>query len=240
MSYICKFLSFLNDYSMVILPILFGALLLFGVINWLTNPYRKQNKKFVSCIRAIRVHPDKAPTYVFSLPDDYRRQWRAFVNSGTDKPSLAFEFVRKSKRLRALWLFIATIIVSATYIGVFALIEHNYVYWVFQGVLMMAFALIMIVNRVIKLRYERKAKQYFARFVALLNKVTPKTNTTIVEETVHQLKKLNRQEVNDEAVGKASELLRDKGLDTNRTVEQQRKLNNALNGLLQAYAKGAK
>ena len=240
MSYICKGLSFLNDYSMVILPILFVTLHVFGVVNWLANPYRKQNKKIASCIRAIRVHPDKAPTYVCTLPDDYRRQWRAFVNSGTDKPSLAFEFVPKSKKLRALWLFLATIVVSSTYIGVFALIERNYVYLVFQGALMMAFGLIMIVNKVIALRYERKAKQYFARFVALLNKVTPKSNTTIVEETVQQLKKLNRQEVNDEAVGKASELLRDKGLDTNRTVEQQRKLNNALNGLLQAYAKGTK
>ena len=240
MSYILKTLHLFDRYSFAILPALGFALILFGVINWLYNPYRKQNRSMRACIKSIRVHPDRAPMYVCSLPNDYRRQWRAFVNCGTDRPSLVFEFVPKSRKLRGLWLFIPTTVVSALFIVVFVLIKHNYAYLVFQCAYLLAFGLIMIANKVIWRRYERRAKQTFAQFVSLLNKVTPKSDSAIVEETVQQLKKLNRQQVNDKVVGKASELLHSKGLETDRTVEQQRRLNNALNGLLQAYANGAK
>lgn len=239
MSYILKTLHYLSDYSFAILPALFVALLIFGFANWLSNPYRKQNKKMLTCARAVRAHPEKSPTYVYTLPDEYRRQWRAFVNSGA-KPALVFEFVPKAKKLRALWLFIISTVVSLTYIVVFALVKHEFSYLMFQAVFMMAFALIMIVNKVVAHRYERQARQNFAQFVAALNRVTPKSGDVIVEDTVRQLKQLNRHEVNDEVVGKASELLRNKGLETTRTVEQQRKLNSALNSLLQAYANGAK
>ena len=240
MSYILKVLSLLDSYSYIILPLLGVALILWGVINWLYNPYRKQNKKMRVCTKSIRVFPDKAPTYVYSLPQDYRRQWRAFVNCGTDKPALVFEFVVKGKRLRALLLLVLSMAISSVYIAVFALVTQNYAYIVFQCAYMLAFGLIMVANSAISRRYERRAKRDFAQFVALLSKVTPKSDSSIVEETVRELRKLNRQQVNDTAVGKASELLHNKGLETNRTVEQQRKLNQALNGLLQAYAKGAK
>lgn len=240
MFYFLKALHFLNDYGLVILPTLFAALHVFGFANWLTNPYRKQNKKMITCAKSVRGYPDKAATYAHSLPDEYRRQWRAFVNCGTDKPALVFEFVPKDKKFRARWLFVVTTALCSLYIAVFVLVEYNFAYLMFQLVYMLAFALIMIVNKVVEKSYERQAKQLFAQFVITLSRVTPKSSGTVVEDTVRQLKQLNRQEVNDEVVGKASQLLRNKGLETNRTVEQQRKLNSALNSLLQAYANGAK
>lgn len=240
MSYIFTVLHFFNDYSLVILPTLFAALLVFGFANWLSNPYRKQNKKMLTCARSVRSYPEKAPTYAHVLPDEYRRQWRAFVNCGTDRPALVFEFVPKAKKLCLTWLFILSTLGSLAYIAVFVMVEHNFTYLMFQCVYLLAFALLMIANKAVAGCYERQARQSFAQFVAVLNKVTPKSNKTTVEDTVRQLKQLNRQEVNDAVVGKASELLRNKGLETTRTVEQQRKLNNALNGLLQAYANNAK
>lgn len=240
MFYILKALHFLNDYSLVILPTVFVALHVFGFANWLSNPYRKQNKKMIACAKSVRAYPDKAPTYVHSLPDEYRRQWRAFVNCGTDKPALVFEFVPLTKKFCARWFFVITTTISSLYVAVFVLIEHSLAYLMFQLVYMLTFALIMIVNKVVSQRYERHARQLFAQFVTTLNRATPKSSGTVVEDTVRQLKQLNRQEVNDEVVGKASELLRNKGLENDRTVTQQRKLNNALNSLLQAYANGAK
>lgn len=240
MSYIFKALHLLNDYSLLILPALFALLHVCATVNWLSNPYRKQNKRILACNRSVHAYPDRAPTYVYTLPDEYRRQWRAFVNSGVDKPSLVFEFVPKRKKIRLLWLFILSTVVCSLYVVVFALTEQNVAYLLFQVVYMMTFGLIMIVNKVVAMRYERHAKQLFAQFVTTLSRVTPKNDGAVVEETVRQLKRLNRQEVNDAVVGKASEILHNKGLETNRTVEQQRKLNHALNGLLQAYAKGAK
>ena len=52
-----------------------------------------------------------------------------------------------------------------------------------------------------------------------------------------ELKEFNKRDVNDVALSRASELLRSKGLTADRSVEQQRKLNGALNGLLQSYAR---
>ena len=240
MSYIVKVLEFLNKYSFVVLPVIGAMLALFGVVNWLHNPYRKQNKRMRICIKAVRAYPDRAPVYAVALPGDYRRQWRAFVNCGTDRPSLVFEFVPKARRLRGVLLFVVSTALSLVYVAVFALVKHNYAYLVFQCAYFSAFGLIMIANNVIANHYERHAKQMFAHFVALINKVTPKSSGAQVEHTVRELKQLNRHEVDDEAVGKASELLHSKGLNTNRTVEQQRRLNRALNSLLQAYARGAK
>ena len=148
-----------------------------------------------------------------------------------------FEFVKRNKRPRLLWLVILAAIVSSVYFAVFALVEQNYTYLVFQAVFMLAFGLIMVVNSAVARRQERKARRVFARLVAEMNKCYVRGETT--QDTVKELKKLNKHYVNDEIVGRASELLHSKGLETNRSVDQQRKLNNALNGLLQAYARNS-
>ena len=237
MDYINTVLNFLNDHSIIILPILFATVFLFGLANWLTNPYRKQNKKFSACFRNVCAYPDKIAKYVDKLPEDYRRQWRVVINCEA-KPSLAFEFVTKRKRWHLLWLFVLSAVVSALYVAVFIVTERYFSYLVFQVVFWLAFGLVMVANKAVKVSQERHSRKIFARLVAQFNRCVPITSD-VVEETVKQLQQLNRHEVNDTIVGKASELLRNKGLGTNRTVEEQRKINSALNGLLQAYSRNA-
>ena len=239
MYYIETALDFLNDYAIIILPILFAVLPFFGIVNWISNAYRRQNKKIKACYRGLCANPDKIQLFVYLLPEEYRRQWRAFVNSGADKASVIFEFVQKDKRPRLLWLVIVAAIVSSAYIAVFTLVEQYYSYLIFQAVYMFAFGLIMVANKAVGKHQERKARRLFARLVAELNKCYVR-DAVKTKDTVKELKQLNKHYVNDEVVDKASELLRSKGLEANRSVEQQRKLNNALNGLLQAYARNAK
>ena len=238
MTYINTILDYLNSYSVFILPALFAVVPFFGIINWMSNVYRRQNRKINACYRGICAKPDKAQLIACLLPEDYRRQFRAFVNSGADKASLVFEFVKKDKRPRLLWLVIVAAIVSSAYIAVFFFAAQHFSYLIFQAVYMLAFGLIMVINSAVGRRQERKAKRIFARFVAGLNRCYVRgVGKTQTGDTAMEIKKLNKQFVNDEVVGKASELLRSKGLETNRSVEQQRKLNKALNGLLQAYAR---
>ena len=237
MDYIITVLEFFNDYSGIILPILLAAPLLFGFAYWLANPYRKQNKKLNACYKAICANPDRVTKYADKLPQDYRRQWRVVLNCGV-KPSLAFEFVPKNKRLRLLWLFVLAAIVGCVYIAVFFVVQQSYAYLVFQGVFQLAFGLVLVVNRAVNRHQEKRARRIFARLASQLNRCVPIKGAAI-EETVKQLRQLNRHEVNDAIVGRASELLRNKGLEANRTVEEQRKLNSALNGLLQAYSRKA-
>lgn len=239
MYYVMKILTLLDVYRFPILGALFGALMLFAAINWLRNPYRKQNKKLVACTRNMRAYPAKASLFMASVPAEYRRQWRAFVNCGVDKPALVFEFVPLRKRVAAVWLIIVTSVTFSAYIGVFAFVRHSYAYIVLQVVFWLVFTLFLITDKAIAKRNTRRAKKIFAQFVTQLTACTPKNRTTAYDDAVKSLNKLNKAEVTDEAVGKASEILRDKGLGEDRTVEEQRRINLALNGLLQAYAKNA-
>ena len=240
MSYINTILNFLNSYSVVILPILFAVVPFFGVVNWASNVYRRQNRKLNACYRGILAKPDKAELIACLLPEDYRREFRAFVNTQPDKASLVFEFVKKDKRPRLLWLVIVAAVVSSAYIAVFFFVAQHFTYLIFQAVFMLAFALIMVINSAVGRRQERSAKKVFARFVAELNKCYVRgIGKAQKSDPATEIKQLNKQFVNGDVVGRASELLHDKGLETNRSVEQQRKLNKALNGLLQAYARNA-
>lgn len=237
MYYINTVLDFLNVHSVIILPVVFTAVFLYGLVNWLVNPYRKQNKKIIACYRGICASPSKVAKYADKLPEDYRRQWRVVVNCQA-KPALAFEFVTKRKRLHLLWLFVIAAIVSVTYVAVFFATAHYFSYIVFQFVFWLAFGLVTVANNAVKSAQERHARKIFAQLVSQLNRCTL-SKSDVVEDTVKQLRQLNKQEVNDAIVGKASELLRSKGLETTRTVDEQRKLNNALNGLLQAYSRNS-
>ena len=235
MNYINTVLNFLNDYSVIILPVLFATVLLYGIVNWIANPYRKQNKKLVACYKGVCAFPDKVAKYADKLPDDYRRQWRVVINCEV-KPSLAFEFVPKRKNLRLLWLFVLSTVISTAYIAVFFMVKHNFSYLVFQGVYWLAFTLIAIISHVVSSHQEKRARITFARLVTQLNRCVPVRSDT-VEETVRQLQQLNNCMVDDTIIGRASDLLRKKGLETNRTVDEQRRINSALNSLLQSYSR---
>ena len=237
MYYVNTVLNFLHAHSIVILPVLWATVIVYGLANWLSNPYRKQNKKFTACYKGVIAYPHKAAKYADRLPEEYRRQWRACINSNA-KPAVVFEFVPKRKRTRLLWLFVFAAVVSASYVAVFFLTERYFSYLVFQPVFWSAFGLVTIANKAVKHSQQSRARKIYARLITQFNRCVL-YKSDVVEETVKQLQQFNRHEVDDGVVGKASALLRNKGLDTNRSVEQQRRLNNALNGLLQAYARNS-
>lgn len=239
MNYIYLVLNFLNEYHVYVLSTIALVLCLFALANWLRNPYRRQNKKVAYCSRIVSSYPDKVHLYANLLPDTYRRQWRAFVHSGADKPSRVFEFVPIRPRMRLAWLMAVAIAVSSLYIAVFVLVSANVGCILYQVALMLAFGLVIVAYKAICRKNERNARQIFAKLVSLLNRVAslPKSKDAIIDETVNKLNSLKNRAVSDTVVGEASALLRGKGLEGERSVEQQRKLNTALNGLLQAYAR---
>ncbi|MCH5159374.1 MAG: hypothetical protein J1F66_00810 [Clostridiales bacterium] len=241
MEYINVVLNFLNDYCLYVLPAIAALLFLFGIVNWASNVYRRQNKKIAYCSRIIASYPDKVGLYANLLPETYRRQWRAFVNSGAEKPSSVFEFVPLRGKIHLVCLIVIVAVASSLYVAVFALTNAQIGYILYQVAFWLAFGLIMVANKAINRKNERYAKQIFGKLVSLLNSAAslPKSDDAIIEETVAKLNNLKKNGVTDVVIGEASALLRGKGLDCNRSVEQQRKLNTALNGLLQAYARNA-
>lgn len=239
MQYINVVLNFLNQYYLYFLPAIGAMLLIFAIANWASNVYGKQNRKIAFCTRAVAAYPDKVALYANLLTENYRRQWRAFVNSGAKKPSDVFEFVRLRSKTHLAWLMVIAAVCSSLYVAVYFLTSKQIGYLLFQVAFWLAFGLIIVATNAIRRRNEKRAKQIFGKMVSLLNSAAslPKSGDTIIEETVQKLNSLKKNEVTDVVIGQASELLRNKGLDGNRSVEQQRKLNVALNGLLQAYAR---
>lgn len=240
MYYVMRVLNILNNHRVFALCVTFGALALFAAINWLHDPYRKQNKRMRNCIKCVNAFPDRATFYARHLPNEYRRQWRAYINCGTDKPALVFEFAPIRCRLLALWLFVGAACVMTSYIAVYFAVNADVGYLVMQPVFWLSFMLTLLMRKLIARGNERRAKRLFAQFVTTITRITPPKSSTVVEETVKELNKLNRQEVNDAVVGKAGEILRNRGLDAPRTIDEQRRINSALNGLLQSYAQNAK
>ena len=239
MKYINVVLNFLDAYSLYVLPSVAALLIIFGVVNLSCNVYRKQSKKIAFCSRIIASYPNKVALYANILPEDYRRQWRAFVNSGAQKPSSVFEFVRLRPRTRLVWLMVVAAVCSSCYVAVFFLTSSQVGYLVFQVAFWLAFGLVTVGIKATRRSNEKRAKKGFGKLVAILNSAAslPKSDDAIIEETVQKLNTMKKNEVNDVVLGQASVLLRGKGLEGTRSVEQQRKLNTALNGLLQAYAR---
>ena len=239
MQYFNVVLNFFNDYCAFILPSVAALLAIFGVVNWSSNAYRRQNKKMAYSARIVAAYPEKVALYANLMPEIYRRQWRAFVNSGASKPSTVFEFVPLRPKTHLVWLMVCAAVCSTLYVAVFALVSMQIGYILFQVAFWLAFGLIMVANKAIRRRNEKRAKQIFGKLVALLNSACslPKSCDVTIDETVQKLNAMKKNQVTDTVVGQACELLRAKGLDGERSVEQQRRLNVALNGLLQAYAR---
>lgn len=239
MNYITQFIQFLMDYDFIILPCASLAMILFCVTNFCKNVYRKQNGKLASATRKICSFPHKTAQYVNALPPDYQRQWRAYANSGASQPSLVFEFVPKRNRVRCGGLIALAAIVCACYIAAFVFDTTRFDYIVYQVAFWLAFTLVMIANKLLFTVRERKAKKVFARFVNELTRsaVKPQAKTSEVGETVKQINELQKCKPTNAVFDRASQLLREKGLNADRTPDEQRKLNNALNSLLQSYTR---
>lgn len=240
MFYVEKAVAFLESYDVFVLPALFALVWVFGIINWCKNPYGKQNKKFQKCQRDILCNRNLAGLYVAELPETYRRQWRAYVNSSAERPSLVFEFVPRKNRVIFIPLFVLCAILSTCYLAIFVLNVGHHDYVIFQAAFWLAFTVTMLVNNSLSVKKEKYARQTFGRFVAQLNASQKATEQASPNGVVSGLNQIKKTDVGDGALEKASTLLRKNGLDQKRSADEQRKINEALNGLLQAYARNAK
>lgn len=240
MNYINTIIDFITLYDYFILPTISVVLAIFCIVNFCKNAYARQNKKIISVTRKICSYPDKTMQYANTLPTEYRRQWRAYLNSNAKQPSLVFEFAPIKYRVHLLRLFVLTAIVCCGYLVAFIFDTTRTDYLIFQIVFWLAFTLAMIADRQIAKFHERKAKQIFGRFVNELNhsSSTEQTPDEQFDDTINRIRNLAKCEHTNAVFDRASQLLREKGLNNGeRTANQQRKLNNALNGLLQSYTK---
>ena len=236
-----KCLQFFNTYSDFFAAGMFLSLFFVAIANWTYNPYARQNRRLDKCSRTMTLRPDHVFDQPKLLSGDYRRQWRAYVNSCVGKPSVVFEFVPKRYRIRCVRLLFLSALVAVCFAVSFAF-SLSYRDILFFAVYAFALMVALLLNRAFFRTRERRAKRKFGKFVALLNKrngsVAPPTSN--LSEDITKINRLARTQPDDEALDKVAEILRKNGLDKTRTVEEQRKLNNAVNALLLAYADRAR
>lgn len=237
---IFQIVRFFTDYDFLILPATFLVVWVFGLVNWGKNVYRRQNKQLELCRANAASNPKFVGVYVARIPEDYRRQWRAYVNSNAARPSQVFEFVPRKNYVKAPWIFVVSAVVSLIYAAIFVTdLGAHRDYLVFQVAFWLAFVVVMIVDSLIFDRKQRRARQIFGKFVAQLNAITPKGAALWDKTASQKINVLKKHDVSEFSLDKAAEILRENGLENVRTVEEQRDINTALNGLLQAYANSA-
>lgn len=243
MSYIIAARDFFIDYDVFVLPIAFALVWIFGVINFCKNTYRRQNKKINVCRTKLLKNNCQPQAIMNSAPLEYRRQWRAYTASGAQKPSQTFEFVPHKNKKVGVLLVVVGALVACVYLAIFVWDTSRRDYLVFQFAYWLAFAIVMVINKLLFRRKEKRARQTFAKFVAQLNAVvTMQGNGAFAQsaqqQTVaQQIKTIKKSDnVGKSALQKASQILRQNGLNGTRTAHEQRQINLALNGLLQAYS----
>ena len=237
--YYQQVIYYLTAYDVYVLAGLFALVWIFGVANWGKNPYCRQNKKFNICRNKVVANPKFTWLYVSSIPTEYCRQWRAYVNSGAERPSLVFEFVPRKNRVILLPTFILSALVSTAYVALFVLDMRYREYVVFQGAFWLSFVIVMLLRRLIFAQKEKRARKIFGKFVRQLNATKDIAQGKDATQITKRLAEISKNESGKIALQQAAEVLRAGGLENTRTVEQQRQINNALNGLLQAYSRKA-
>lgn len=313
-----QLLHFLLTYQNYVFLAMFGLLAFVAFVNFVHNPYAKQNAQLKRFNKRTLQKPSCIVLQVKHLPAEYQRQWRAFVNSGCSKPSTVFEFVKLRKRY-LLWFvhFVATT-TSIAYIVIGILLNDAQIFTT-QVAFLLFSILVMLLNKLIGEINIAFARRVFGKFLHDLNAVThilkeekhpteqptaqfgsvgsftqqtsadqhlqgavpkqqsaiPTTTQTVIstptqphceptsmdsqnrtptakstvvlqdvvghspttEPLSHPLNTQSPIDDNGDIIEKAVQILKQKGLDNPRTAEEQRKLNIALNNLLQACCK---
>lgn len=236
--------SYFVTYKLYLLVAMGVASVTFLIANVAHNPYKRTNDMFTRARRTLLTsETDTFAKTADTLSPTYSRMWRAYLRSGTSKPSNTFEFVTERNPVRFVLVLILGIImcVACVYVYAFNLANVEFLLAIIAYVALTALAFCL--RRIVADANTNTAKQHYVKFVVCLNNavsyynarannVTDKQIQQAVED-INQVKRANA----DDALQRASEILRGKNLEGTRTAEQQQKLNVALNGLLQAFAK---
>ena len=165
-----KLLHFLLTYKTYLFLAMFGTLTLVAVVNFLHNPYSKQNAKLKRFNKKTLRKPSSIVKETDCLPTEYQRQWRTYVNSRCQQPSSVFEFVKRPQRY-LLWFahFVATTI-SFVYL-MFAIVSNDVTMFAIQMAFLLASVLVVLLTYLVgkvNLSYARKV---FGKFLHDLNSV---------------------------------------------------------------------
>ncbi len=166
-----QLLYFLLNYKTVVLFTAFGILSVTALVNFVHNPYGKQNAKLKKFNKKIVKYPSSVVTEIHLLPEEYQRQWRAYVNSGCNKPSTVFEFVKLPSPYLLWFVHLLATATSVFYLVVAILLNYSSLFTT-QIVYLLFSVIVLLVKNIIDQINLSHARKVFGKFLHDLNRIT--------------------------------------------------------------------
>ncbi len=229
------YVNFFLQWECLFVPAVIVFLTAFLLVNWLRNSYANQNKKLKKITNKLISYPTQADTAMRNAPYCYKVQWHIYKRTNVDKPSLVFEFYKHDFVVKGVALAVIPTVISIFYFVVFCFAPTHNKYLFLLAFNALFVVTVVLVAMVFFVNRTRKAQRVFAQFLLELNKSIP-TPPEPVFNTVERLNSLQQLEPTPNVMQRAAQILQQRGINSKRTVEEQRKINLALNGLLNAYA----
>jgi len=258
-----KFLDFITKYMLTarvqayeFLFVGFGIVGAFFLINLVFNPYARHNKKAKRACRLLGQSMQNrrgAPVGKLRLPDDYYDGFQNYRSSQSRFPSEFITF--KERKCRPVFRFLTlgcllAICAAATANGVKLGFSELLIALLFgtagayvaaRGVLELLFAMRTWRAKAIYRQFGRCldmtfGERYFCGANAILSETCLDAD---VDDAVSKIEFLKLSGINAATAREIAALLSGERLNKPRTSEQQKKLNAALNGLLQALSLSA-
>ncbi len=198
--------------------------------NLLQNPYQQINARLAKGVKKINKKGANA-NIVKYMDKTYKMQWNVFCRSQLARPSQVMLFDKQNfvYRLNLLYVFATIIALGVGYYGI--VYTQDVFLFVAVAFVLASYIGFSLVN-LHKKRCTKRAQQQFAKFVVQLNKNFYKKEQT----SSGKIDKL-KTALHQDTLQKAQKILQENGLNKQRTAQEQQKMNVAMNGLLQAYAR---
>lgn len=223
-----------------------AMLFVFGVVNFSTDPYRKDSKKIIRATKLLGKDKESFG-FVAELPYQYRYMWQVFALGKNVYPRDVFRFVKNKQRRYGIALTAAAVIFSLI-IAVASVARGNIDPWLICGGAGFAvcFGAFLVGIKLKESAQVKRASLLLARFICCMDAVFGKNDGQVkavgeidenaTNELIDKIKFLRENGLPCVNAQKIASLLSTEKLSQPRTVEQQKKLNAALNGLVQVMS----
>lgn len=166
-----KLLYFMLTYKTHIFLCMFATLAIVAVVNFLHNSYAKQNAKLAKFNKRTVQKPNCLAMEIPTLPNEYQRQWRAFVNSRCAKPSAVFEFVKLPQKHLLWFAHAVALVVCLGYVALSVLLQDVNMFAI-QAAFLLASTLVVLLSYLVGKCNLCRARKVFGKFLHDLNRVT--------------------------------------------------------------------
>lgn len=241
-----------NYVFVCIVSFAFSAVML--ALNLIFNAQRTNNSRFVRAKAALQKEkrtadaPGSFTRFSTALPLVYQFQWQAYVRHGSGTlPSESFRFIPvRAPRLFSVPAGLCAVCAMLASCGAIALSATGTATAVLLPLFALAaYTLFLILSAQAARLHSRRSAQKLQRLLGFVDAYfgrdyafdpQQEALTKQHRELLEKITYLKESGVPTQTAGKIARLVSDKNLERRRTVAQQKEINLALNGLLQAIA----